>query len=235
MEELTEIIKNIIGALKNFDVELKEGNFSNVKTEVNKIFIKHLNYLESNYEISNSANSGFNFRMIGLTSQFLFPYGLYFNNFRAHILNKLEVFIKKEFTFTSFTIFLSKEIFATTDVKKGGFNERTLELLRFYIHNYGKVLDNSYKKFVPVLSTYTPKYHELSYEYFQTRFHQTQKYVRTNFIPDFFHFSLSGSIMQYNEEIMNNQELRGNLFGMLYDDKKNLQFRSLCRPFKNSV
>jgi len=224
MNELSILIEKISKKVIEYNSELKKGKFNILKNEID-IILQNTHALEgSGLNLSNSDFHGRNIDLIGLISKYRFPFDIYSNTFRLQILRNLKYFISKEYTVEELGIFLSKEIQSTIDKKKGGFNERILELLRFYVQSYDKVLDNSFEKFIPFLPTHTPKYHELSYNYAQTRFPLTQKYIRTNLLPDLFHFFLAGSIVPYNKETISNQELRGNLLGLLYDDKKNKKF-----------
>ncbi len=181
---ISTIIIEITEKLLEFNIDLKKGKTSTIIHEINKTILKREKEISDNLDIVHSPIYGTNIRFIGITSNFLFPAALYTNDFRVQIIKDLRNFISTEFTIEELSLFLSKKIISTVDVKRGGFTKETLEAMNFYITNYSKVLDNEVGKYIGFLHSNRKNYPKLTDLQLKNRFPLVQKYVTTNLIPN---------------------------------------------------
>jgi len=153
MNKFAEILTEVSNKLVAFNDDMNKGNTKELQIEIEGILKKNESEIPQNFILTNSPNYGVNIEFNGLMSHFLFPSILYSNNFRIQILNDLKNYLKTDFSNESLSIFLSKKIFSTIGVKRGGFRPGILEILRFYLQNYDKTLENSIDKYVPLLTS----------------------------------------------------------------------------------
>ncbi len=216
-EILKKSIKEIMGIIIDLDDDLKEGSYNKVQSKIGSIFQTHIEYFKSNFELRNSKEFGINLEIVGLHAPFLFPYSIYSNNFRKHLIKKLEKYLEQRFDYESFCKFLSLEIAKTIDTKRGGYNIRTLELLRFYYQNFHYVLDNSVDRFLPFLNNYTTKYVNISSKNIIKKFNLIQKYTRLRFIPNDGQINIPAVFIDYNNGNVNLNNLYSKELGLIYD------------------
>ncbi len=224
MKILSETLEKISNIIFTYNNELKEGFITNLQSEINQLFQKNYFELSKIVNLVTIPNYGINIEFIGLTSNYLFPSILYKNNYRIKILKELNLFIKNEFTIDELQIFLSKKIFATFGVKKGGFKKEILEILRFYLNNYDKVRDNSTLLYYQHLDSYSHKYIELSKERLKKHFFMTTKYISTLPIANCQYYYIPSVLFEYKKNLIDISDIRGNLLGLLYDDNKEKEF-----------
>ena len=224
IEILKKSLQAIMEVIINYNDELKRGEYRNVRLKVKKIFKTYYNFFSSNFTIIESPNFGINIQIIGMTSKILFPYVLFFNNFRIQIIKNLENYLKNSFNYQDLLLLISKELIKTTDSKRGGFNNETLELLRFYFQNFNYVLDNSFSKFEPYYNNYNHKYSKISKVLIEKRFDITQKYTRLNFIPNNEKQKLNAILMDYSNFNNDLKTLQCKELGLIYDDQFQKKF-----------
>ena len=225
-----EIIKIIVQKLSElfviFKEDLKKGVIKNIKQESDIVFNK---FIKDNSGINNIITLdpyyGINFILTIQTGKILFPAVLFNNPFKFQILKELKYFFKREITFEEFQLFISEKVLSTDDKKKGGFSKRILELLRFYIIYFDKVIDVDVKKFIPHFTDYISKYTNFEESTLQMNFSLTQKYSRYLLLPKFANFEIN-SILVRNETVNNKmlEEIKTLPFVLLFNNQKHREF-----------
>ncbi len=145
MSRITNLILEIAEKFVEYNNDLKKGNFLPIRSDINEIFLKYEKDIEKSLNLTKSEKYGINIEIVGLTSSFLFPASLYFNDFRLRLLTELKYFMKKNNSPEELFEFLSRRITSTIGVKRGGFTKNTIIVLRFFFRAYSKVLDNKIK------------------------------------------------------------------------------------------
>ncbi len=120
LDRLKNSFEKIIDVIIESNDDLKEGLYDNVQSKVDSIFKSQINYFKTNFDLKESEKFGLNLQIMGLFTPFLFPYALYSNNFRKHIIRKLQKFLNQQFDYESLCKFLSLEITKTSGSKRGG-------------------------------------------------------------------------------------------------------------------
>jgi hypothetical protein len=238
LEIFNFLILDLCKKIINYNFEIKAGLIQNIIKETDKIINNYSDkhsFLEK--IIVSDQNYGLNLELSGLTSKFLFPSFLYKNSFRLHIIRQLEkILSNKHLDKEELGIFLYKHSIKTIDIKKGGFSKRTLEVLRFYLSNFDKIIDNDLNKFLPYLNDYNSKYIKLKLSTLQKRFHLTQKYSTYYLLPNFNIFGLNSVFLTYDEFLDSYfGEIHGVLLGLLFDNSKNKQFLLLFSPYLSQL
>ena len=224
LEILKTSFKDIIEIIRKYNDDLQHGNISSVQTEISKIFLSNFNYFKSNFNLVESTIDGLNLQVEAVVSPFLFPKVLYINNFRMQIINKIEKRLEKSIDFKILPEFIAKEIIKTIDSKRGGFSEKTLELLRFYVQTFKNVLDNSLDKFKPYFSNYLPKYVKITQENLNKNFYLTNKYIRMKFIPNCEYQNLNAVLIDYSKFENIPENLQSKELGLIYDNDYQKKF-----------
>ena len=230
---LKPFICNLTDLVVVYEKELKRGKIENIVLDSNKLFNDFIN---NNPDFTNiivtEPNFGKNLQLNGFTGKILFPAILYKNSFSQQIIRDLKYLFRKEITFEDFEFFISKKQMATQDVKKGGFHERTLEVLRFYLTYFHNVMDDDVKKFLPYFKDYKTKYIDIDSSAIEKRFPLTQKYSTYYLMPKYNNFGLSVLLIHHNEyrDIMSG-DLQGSPFGFLLDNNNDKKFSFLFTSY----
>ncbi len=175
----------------SYNEELKKGLTDNFVTKSNLVFNQYIEMIPDLKEIIVlDPNYGFNINFSGLTGNVLFPSFFFKNSFRQEIIKELKHLFKKQISFDVIQLFITKKAIATYNVKKGGLTDRTLEVLRFYLSTFDKVIDNDVKKYLPFYQSYQAKYIVFSSSAMEKRFPLTQRYSAYYLMPKYNHFGL---------------------------------------------
>lgn len=86
MNIFSQIILEISEKIIDFNDELKKGDISGIKLEIDKILLNNKNSINNYVNLKNSPTYGINIQIPGLMSNYLYPAVLYNNNFRLQIL-----------------------------------------------------------------------------------------------------------------------------------------------------
>lgn len=230
------LVLNLCEIVTNFNEDLKKGIFTNVIEECD-------NFFKITFEISQNLNEniiidknyGINLELMGISGKLLFPAILYKNGFRKQIIREIKYFLKNDKSIEELGLFLHNKIIMTQEFKKGGFSKKTLEILRFYLFNFNKVIDNDITKYSQYEKTYNSKYVTLSKSIIQKRFHLTQKYSTYYLLPRFHNFGLNGLMFHKNDDLNTIlEELKAVPFGFFFNNQKQMEFLLFFSSYKKN-
>ncbi len=183
---VAKLISNLANLVVIHNKNLKRGIINDIIVESNIIFHKYIELIpEFNDIIISDPDFGLNLILTSITGRILFPAFLYRNSYRLLIVKELRIILDKELTFEEFQKFLIKKFYSTFNFKKGGFTDRTLEVLRFYLMYFDKVIDTDAKKFSPYFDDYKYKYIDIGFRAIEKRFSLIQNYSTYYLMPKF--------------------------------------------------
>ena len=240
-QEFKNFLFSLLEVVVQFNKDLKKGILTKIIEESNEIFYNYFMKVSFLNQITiTDIKYGLNIKLSGLTGIFLFPSMLYFNSFRIQIIRQMKTFISKDFSLEKLGLFLSKISIRTQNVKKGGFTDSTLEVFRFYLLNFDKIMDNDLNKFLPILQNYQPRYYQLRQSTLKRKFNLTQKYAVYYLLPRFEHLGLSSIILRredLNSDVY--EEIQASLMGILFNEDQQKEFVFLFisdnHKFKNKI
>ena len=222
-----------------YNRDLKNGMTSNFVTNSDLVFSQYIEiYPDLNEVIVIDPNYGLNILFSGLTGNVLFPMFFFKNSYRKQIIKELKFFINKDVTFKEIQLFITKKATTTYNVKKGGLSERTLEILRFYISTFDKVIDNDVKKYLPFYKDYKAKYIDFTTSAIEKRFPLTQKYSTYYLMPKYHNFGLNMIMFRPDHEDTIDillDDATTYPFGLLFDDQKKKKFSFYFTPFNRKL